>query len=164
MYATCLSSILYPILVNSCQLLSNLFQYWKRLVIFDNFSFEVLYWKQYLKVYKELKTYTPKFTTQMPVRQIPLGGGNRLRTRTLVRNTIESLLECVVSKMSGPPPKTTQDRTQRTHTQSVDKNWISDPAANRIRAAGTLPTTPWRQTVVFINIQSVRDKITNKKL
>ena len=41
---------------------------------------------------------------------------NCLWTRTVDRYTRASLPECVVSTMSGPPPKTTQDRTQTKDT------------------------------------------------
>ena len=42
---------------------------------------------------------------------------NRLWTRTLGRNTMAGLPECVVSTISGPPPERAQDRTQtRIHT------------------------------------------------
>ena len=50
-------------------------------------------------------------------------GSNSLWTRTLDRYTRAGLPECVVSTMSGPPPKTTQDgtKTKDTHTQSQDR-------------------------------------------
>ena len=60
---------------------------------------------------------------------------NKLWTRTLNRNIMADLSECVTITISGPPPKTTQERTQRTHIQSQKRNQISDPAENRIRAA-----------------------------
>ena len=44
----------------------------------------------------------------MPVGQMPVGGAS-LWTRTLDRYTRSGLPECVVSTMSGPPPKTAQD-------------------------------------------------------
>ena len=49
-------------------------------------------------------------------------GSNSLWTRTLDRYTRVGLPECVVSTMTGPPPKTTQVRTRRIHTQSQDRN------------------------------------------
>ena len=49
-------------------------------------------------------------------------GNNSLWIRTLDRYTRAGLPECVVSTMSGPLPQTTQDRTQRTHTQSQDRH------------------------------------------
>ena len=49
-------------------------------------------------------------------------GSNNPWNRTLDRYTRAGLPECVVSTMSGPQPKTTQVRTQRTHTQSQDRN------------------------------------------
>ena len=64
-------------------------------------------------------------------------GSNSLWTRTLDRYTRAGLPECVSSTMSGPPPKTTQDRTQRTHTPNPRTEIeIPDPAGNRTQAAG----------------------------
>ena len=63
-------------------------------------------------------------------------GSNSLWTRTLDRYTRTGLPECVVSTMSGPPPETTQDRKQRTHTQSQDSNENSWTAGNRTRVMG----------------------------
>ena len=76
-------------------------------------------------------------------------GSHCLLTRTLDRYTRACLPECVVSTMSGPPPKTTQDRTQRTHTQSQDKlKFLTPPGFEPGLPdwkAGTLPTTPRRR-------------------
>ena len=55
----------------------------------------------------------------MPVGQMPVGGGNSLWIRTLDRYIRAGLPECVVSTISGPPPKTTQDRTQTKDTHSI---------------------------------------------
>ena len=49
-------------------------------------------------------------------------GSNSLWSRTLDIYTRAGLPECVVSTVSGPPPKTALDRTQRTHAQSQDRN------------------------------------------
>ena len=49
-------------------------------------------------------------------------GSNSLWTRTLDRYRRAGLPECVVRTMSGPPPKTTPDRTQTKYTQSQDRN------------------------------------------
>ena len=66
-----------------------------------------------------------------------LRGSNSLWTRTLDRYTRAGLPECVVNTMSGPPPKTKQDRTQRTHTlKPRTEIKIPDLAGNRTRAAG----------------------------
>ena len=46
-------------------------------------------------------------------------GSNSLWTRTLDRYTRTGLPECVVSKMSGPPPKTAQDGTQTKDTHPI---------------------------------------------
>ena len=61
---------------------------------------------------------------------------NNLWTRTLDRYPRAGLPECVVSTISGPPPKPIQHRTQRTHTQSQTEIKIPDPAGNRTWAAG----------------------------
>ena len=47
-------------------------------------------------------------------------GSNRPWTRMLDRYKSAGHPESVVSRMSGPLPETTQDRTQRAHTQSQD--------------------------------------------
>ena len=47
--------------------------------------------------------------------------------QSLDQNTRAGLPECVVSTMSGPLPETTQDRTQRTHTQPRTKIKILTP-------------------------------------
>ena len=44
---------------------------------------------------------------------------NSLRTRILDIYTRAGLPECMVSTMSGPPPKTTQDRTQTKDTHPI---------------------------------------------
>ena len=62
-------------------------------------------------------------------------GRNGLWTRTLDRYTRGGLPECVVSKMSGPPPETTQDRTQRPHANPRTEITIPHPTGNRTRAA-----------------------------
>ena len=46
-------------------------------------------------------------------------GSNSPWIRTLDRYTRAGLPECVVSAMSGPPPKTTQDRTQTKDTHPI---------------------------------------------
>ena len=65
-------------------------------------------------------------------------------------HTRAGLPECMVSTMSGPPPKTTQDRT---HTESQAEMKIPDPAGNQTRVArleGRDSTkTPWQQ-ILFL--------------
>ena len=61
-------------------------------------------------------------------------GSNSLWTRTLDRYTREGLPECVLSTLSGPPPKTTQDRTHTPNPRIGIK--IPDPAGNVTWAAG----------------------------
>ena len=56
-----------------------------------------------------------------------LQGKHNIWTRTLDRYTKASVPEFVVSTMSGPPPETSQDRTQRTHTNPRIGIKISDP-------------------------------------
>ena len=46
--------------------------------------------------------------------------------------------ECVISTMSGPPPKTTQDRHKGHTPNPRTEIKIPDPAGNRTRAAGDL--------------------------
>ena len=61
---------------------------------------------------------------------------NNLWTRILDRYTRAGVPGCVVSTMSGSPPKTTQDRTQRTQPNPRTEIKIPDPAGNRTRGAG----------------------------
>ena len=78
-------------------------------------------------------------------------GSNSLWTRTLDRYTRAGLPECVVSTMSGPPPKTTQDRTQTNDTHPIPGQKLKFPIPLGIEPgppgwkAGTLPTTPRRR-------------------
>ena len=72
-------------------------------------------------------------------------GSNSLWTRTLDRYKRAGLPECVVSTMSGPPPETTQDRTQRTHTQFLTPPG-SEPEPSGWKP-GTLPITPRRRII-----------------
>ena len=81
--------------------------------------------------------HPPGLRTQMSVGQMPVGVSNCLWTRTLDRYTRAGLLECVVSKISGPPPVTAQDRTQRTYPIPGQE---MDPGPQGSKA-GTLPTT-----------------------
>ena len=58
-------------------------------------------------------------------------GSNILWTRTLDRYTRAVLPECVVSTMSGPPPKSKQDRTQTKDTPNPRTEIkIPNPAGN----------------------------------
>ena len=59
-------------------------------------------------------------TFQIFVDKTPIEGSYRLWIRTLDKSTQVDLPEPVASRMSGPPPEETQDRTPRTHTQSQD--------------------------------------------
>ena len=63
------------------------------------------------------------------------------------------LPECMVSTMSGPPPKTTQDRTLSKDTHPIPGQKLKFRTPPEIEPgppgwkAGTLPTTPWRRIV-----------------
>ena len=69
-------------------------------------------------------------------------GSNSFWTRTLDRYTRAGLSECVVSTMSGPPPKTTQDRTQTKDSFLTSPGIEPGPPGWK---AMTLPTTPLRR-------------------
>ena len=64
-------------------------------------------------------------------------GCNSLWTRTPDRYTRAGLPECVLSTMSGPPPKTTQDRTQIKDTHPIPGQILKflTPPGNPTRAA-----------------------------
>ena len=86
----------------------------------------------------------------MPVGQMPVGVSNSLWTRILDRYTRVGLPECVVI-MSGPPSKTTQDRTQTKDTHPIPGQKLkfltpaeTEPGPPGFKA-GTLPTTPRRR-------------------
>ena len=93
-------------------------------------------------------TPTLGLTTQMPVSQMPVGGtvfGPEHQTYTRA-----GLPECVVNTMSGPPPETIQDRTQRKDTHPISRQKLKfltppgiEPGPTGWKA-GTLPTTPRR--------------------
>ena len=93
-----------------------------------------------IKIFVFFFFFTPNLGLTPPVTYNPNArrsdaytGNNSLWNRSLERYTSE----CVVSTMSGPPPKTTQDRTKYTHTPNTRTEIkIADPAANRTRAAG----------------------------
>ena len=78
-------------------------------------------------------------------------GSNSLWTRTLNRYTRAGLPECVVSTMSEPPPKTTQDRTQTKDTHPIPGlkfKFLTPPGIEPGPPgwkAGTVPTTPRRR-------------------
>ena len=59
-------------------------------------------------------------TLQILVDKTPIEGSYRLWITTLDKSIQVDLPEHVVSRMSGPPPEKTQDRTPRTQTQSQD--------------------------------------------
>ena len=63
-----------------------------------------------------------------------------LWTETLDRYTRQGLPECVVSTMSGPPPKTTQDRAQ-----TKDTNPIPEQKLKFLTPPGIEPGAPgWK--------------------
>ena len=51
---------------------------------------------------------------------------------------------CGVSTMSGPPPETTLDRTQRTHIPGQKLKFLIEPGTQGCKS-GTLATTPRRR-------------------
>ena len=66
-------------------------------------------------------------------------GSNSLWTRTLDRYTSSGLPQCVLSTMSGSPPKTTQDRTQTKDTHPIPRQklkFLTPPELNPGRRAG----------------------------
>ena len=86
-------------------------------------------------------------------------GSNCLWTRTLYRYTRAGLPECVVSTMSGPPPKTAQYRTPTKDTPNPRiGNKIPDPPGIEPGSpgwkAGTVTTTPRRGIELRINIEN----------
>ena len=64
-------------------------------------------------------TYTPGTYNPNARGPDPCRGSNSLWNRTLDRYTRAGLPKCVVSTMSGPPSKTTQDRTQTKDTHPI---------------------------------------------
>ena len=58
---------------------------------------------------------SPECSTHMPVGKMTVRRAG-LWTRTLDKNTSVVLPESVVSRMSGPPPEITRDRTHKGHT------------------------------------------------
>ena len=85
--------------------------------------------------------------------EMPVRGSHSLCTRTLDRYTRTGFPECMVNTMSGPPPKTTQDRT---HPIPGEKLKFLAPSIIEPGPPGwkawTLPTTPRRRITptVFI--------------
>ena len=77
-------------------------------------------------------------------------GSNSLWTRTLDRYARVGLPECVVSTISGPPPETTQYRTQTKDTHPIlgqKLKFLTPPGIELGPSgwkAGTLPTMPRR--------------------
>ena len=83
------------------------------------------------------RTYTPRDLQAKCRGSDVCRGRNSLWTRTLDRYTRAGFPECVVSTMSGPVPKTTQDRAQTKDTHPIPGQIkIPDPAGNRTRPAG----------------------------
>ena len=85
-------------------------------------------------------------------------GSNSLWTWTIDKYTRAGLPECVVSTMSGPPPKTTQDRTQTKDTPPIPGQKLKfltppgiEPGPPRWKA-GTQPTTPRRRIELKFSI------------
>ena len=78
-------------------------------------------------------------------------GSNSLWTRALDRYTRAGLPECVVSTMSEPPPKTTQDRIQEKDTHPIPGQKLEFLTPPGIEPgppgwkAGSLPITSQRR-------------------
>ena len=78
-------------------------------------------------------------------------GSNSFWTRPLDRYTRAGLPKCVGNTMSGPPPKTTQGRTQTKDTHRIPGQKLKFLTPPGIEPglpgwkAGTLPTTPLRR-------------------
>ena len=89
-------------------------------------------------------------------------GSNSLWTRTLDRYTWAGLPECVVSTMSGSPPKTTHIRTQTKVTHPIPGQKLKYLTPSGIEPgppgwkAGTLPTTPQRR---IKNVKSTNNNL-----
>ena len=104
-----------PLLVSRCLFLTVL------CILKSNFFHQVFLLLR-LFTLPQCRTYTPGTYNPNAHGSDTYTRSNRLWTRTLDRYTRAGLPECVVSRMSGPLPKKTQDRTQSTHTQSQDIN------------------------------------------
>ena len=95
------------------------------------------------------RTYNPNALGQMPVGVSKDYGAEHWTDRDYIR---ADLPECVVSTISGPPPETTQDRTQTNDTQLVPRQRLKFLTSLGIELGlldwnpGTLPTTPRRWT------------------
>ena len=82
-------------------------------------------------------------------------GSNSLWTRTLDIYTRAGLPECVVSTMSEPPPKTTQDRTQTKDKHPIPGQKLKFLTPTGIEPgppgwkAGTPPTMPRRRSIIY---------------
>ena len=103
-------------------------------------------------------------TSQMPVSQMPVGRatvfGPEHQTYTRA-----GLPECVVSTMSGPPPKTMQDRTQTKDTHPIPGQKLKFLTPPGIEPgmpgwkAGTLSTMPRRRITTSYNYLYYMHKI-----
>ena len=93
-------------------------------------------------------------------------GSNSVWTRTLDRYTRAGLPNCVFSTMSGPPPKTTQDRTQTKDRHPIPGQKLKclippgiEPGSPGWKA-GTLPTTPRRRVFSgFHNLKIAKELV-----
>ena len=104
-----------------------------------------------LQVFILPQSYTPGTYNPNSRGSAACRGRNCPWTRTLDRYTRAGLPECVVSTMTGPPPKTAQVRTQTKDTHPVPGyvlKFLTQPGMEPGPPgwkAGTLPTTPRRE-------------------
>ena len=103
-----------------------------------------------LFILPQSRTYTPRDLQPNARESDACKRSNCLWTRTLDRCTRTGLPECVVSTMSGPLPKTAQDRTQ---TKDRNLEFLAPPGIEPGPPgwkSGILPTTPRRRMTVAL--------------
>ena len=106
----------------------------------------------FLFILPQSRTYTPGTYKPNARGSDVCRGSNSVWTTTLDRYTRTGLPECVVSTISGPPPKITQDRTQTKDTLRIPRQklkFLTPPGWK----AGTLSTTPRRWKYLSIKVQ-----------
>ena len=109
------------------------------------------------------RIYTPGTCNPNAYGSDACSGSNNLWTRTLDRYTRADLTECVVSTMSVPPPKSTQDRTQAKNTHTIPGQKLKCLTSPRIQPrppgckTGTLQTTP-RRAALILHVHAVKIK------
>ena len=102
---------------------SNISNFWMRIGVLKVPSFFLSFFLCYLP--SPIVGLTPPgLSSQMPLNKMPVEGLQFVNqnSRHIHKHGPLWIPESVVSTMSGPPPNTTQDRTQRTLTQPKDRN------------------------------------------